>query len=215
MEKKDTFGGNPKITRAGIYARVSTDEQSTEMQLDDLRRYCQMKRWKIIAEFDETASGAKDDRPKRKELINLCKEGKIDVILVWKLDRWGRSMVDLVNTLRDMRSLGIGFVSFSEHLDFTTSTGQLMADILSAFADFERAVIKERMWAGRQRYKTKHGNLGGRKPTAMAKSKEVIMLSEAGMSKYEIAKRLSIGQTSVARILKAEGEINEHAKNKS
>lgn len=79
-----------------------------------------------------------------------------------------------------------------------------MVNLLSAFAEFDRASIKERMWAGRQRYKAKHGNLGGRKPTAMAKSKEVLLLSQAGMSKYEIAKRLGIGQTSVARILKSQ-----------
>lgn len=111
MKKQDTFGGNSKTMRAGIYARVSTDEQSTEMQLTALRDYCEMRKWKIVAEFDETASGAKDDRPKRRELINLCQEGKIDVILVWKLDRWGRSMTDLVNTLKDIESLNIGFVS--------------------------------------------------------------------------------------------------------
>lgn len=201
MKNKETFGDK---SRVAIYARVSTQDQSTEMQLDSLREYAKQRKWKIVAEFDETASGAKDDRPKRTELINLCRQKKIDVVLVWKLDRWGRSMTDLVLTLKEIAALEIGFVSYTEHLDFTTPMGRLMVGLLSILAEFEREIIKERMWAGRQRYKEKNGNLGGRKATAMAKAPEVLALYEKGWSKYQIAKHIGIGQTSVARIIKAQ-----------
>lgn len=193
--------------RVAIYVRVSTKEQSTDMQLEALREYAEQRKWKIVAEFSETFSGAKDDRPKRKEILRLCQEKKIDLILVWKLDRWGRSMTDLVLTLQQVAALEIGFVSLTEHLDFTTPMGRLMVGLLAILAEFEREVIKERMWEGRKRYAEKHnGNMGGRKPTAMAKMKEVVMLVEGGMSKYETAKRLGISPSSVARILKQHGE---------
>ncbi len=110
-----------EMKRVGIYCRVSTTDQTTENQILDLRRYCLSRQWEIAGEFkDEGISGTKGDRPALKLLMEAARKRKIDVILVWKLDRFGRSVNHLVNTLEELRSLGVDFVSFTESLDTTT-----------------------------------------------------------------------------------------------
>jgi DNA invertase Pin-like site-specific DNA recombinase len=121
-------------------------------------------------------------------------------VIVWRLDRWGRSLADLVTTLQELTQLGIGFISLNEALDLTTPAGRAMAGMLSVFAEFEWEIIRERVKAGIARAKAE-GRQIGRPQTAAKKEKEVKRLFAKGLSKAEIARRVGIGRTSVRRLL--------------
>ena len=156
--------------RAGLYARVSTNDQHTlSMQNRAMREYAARRR-------------------------------EIDVVLVWRLDRWGRSVTDLLATLQELEHLGVGFVSLTEALDLTTPAGRAMAGLLAIFAGFEREILRERARAGLA-HARETGKRLGRPATAAAHATEVRKLHRAGVSKSEIARRLQIGRTSVRRIL--------------
>ena len=110
--------------RVALYARVSTHDQHTlAMQMDTMREFATRRDWTVIDAIEEIGSEAKDNRPKRQELLKAARQRKLEVILVWKLDRWGRSLVDLMTTLRELTALGVGFVSLTEALDLTTQRG--------------------------------------------------------------------------------------------
>jgi putative DNA-invertase from lambdoid prophage Rac len=126
------------------------------------------------------------------------------MIVVWRLDRWGRSVADLMATLHEMTELGVGFVSLTEALDLTTPSGRALAGMLAIFAEFERAILRERVRAGIAQAR-KEGRPHGRPPTASLKSEEVVRLKAERLSHSEIARRLGIGRTSVRRILRAAG----------
>ena len=125
---------------------------------------------------------------------------EIDVVLVWCLDRWGRSLVDLVVTLKELAELGVSFVSLTEALDLTTATGRAMAGLLSVFAEFEHEILRERIRAGIAEARLQ-GKRFGRPVTAAKKAAQIRKLHRAGVSKAEIARRLELGRTSVRRIL--------------
>lgn len=188
--------------KVGIYARVSKQEQQTlPLQIKDLREFAKRRKWKIEIEISDIASGAKS-RPKREELLNLARQRKIDCILVWRLDRFGRSLADLITTLDELNSLGVSFVSLNESLDLTTPSGKALAGMLAVFAEFERSILKERVRAGIAEARSK-GKRHGRPKTAAIKKDEVIKLYKngKGLSKAAIAKKLNIGRTSVIRLL--------------
>ena len=189
--------------RVGIYARVSTqDQQTLPMQLERMREYIQNRGWTLTTEVEEVGSGAKT-RPKREELLGKAKRREIDAILVWKLDRFGRSLADLVMTLNELREIGVVFVSLTESLDFSTPSGRAMAGMLSTFAEFERDIIRERVKAGIANAREK-GKPHGRPPTAQKKKDEVIKLwnKGKGLNKSQIAKKLKISRASVIAFLK-------------
>lgn len=187
--------------KAGIYARVSThDQQTLNMQIDAMKKYAKARDWYIEMQVTEIGSGAKDTRPQREELIDQAKRRRIDVIIVWKLDRWGRSVNDLFHTLNELSGLGVGFISLTEALDLTTATGRAMAGLLAIFAEFEREILRERVKAGIA-HARKKGKNHGRPPTASLLSKEIKALHLQGISKSEIARKLKIGRTSVRRAL--------------
>ncbi len=189
--------------RVGIYARVSThDQQTLPMQLEKMREYIKNRNWELTIEFEEVGSGAKT-RPKREELVKMARRREIDAILVWKLDRFGRSMADLVMTLNELREIGVVFVSLTESLDFSTPSGRAMAGMLSTFAEFERDIIRERVKAGIANAREK-GKPHGRPQTAQKKKDEVIKLwnKGKGLNKSEIARKLKISRGSVINFLK-------------
>jgi len=187
--------------KAGIYARVSTHDQHTlDMQIDAMKKYVKARNWHIEIEVAEIGSGAKDSRPQREDLINQAKRRKIDVVIVWKLDRWGRSVNDLFHTLNELNGLGVGFISLTEALDLTTATGRAMAGLLAIFAEFEREILRERVKAGIAHARNK-GKAHGRPATTKKYEQEVIGLFEQGQSQSKIAKKIGIGRTSVRRIL--------------
>lgn len=186
--------------KVGIYTRVSTQEQQTlPLQLKDLRQYANQRKWKIEIEVTDVASGAKK-RPKREELLKLAKQKKIDCILVWRLDRFGRSLPDLINTLNELNALDVGFVSLNESLDLTTPSGRAMAGMLAVFAEFEREILRERVRAGIAEAR-KNGKKHGRPATARAKADQVRKLHKEGLNNAEIARRLNIGRSSVTRLV--------------
>ncbi len=156
-----------QIVRAAIYARVSTAaNQSVEMQLRDLRELAARRGLEIVKEYcDVGVSGAKKSRPALDKMLADAEAGKFSLVLVWKLDRLGRSLVHLVRLMEDFRRLGMELVSFSEGLDFTTTTGKLLYQIICAFAEFERNCIRERVLAGMRNARAK-GKRIGRPPRA-------------------------------------------------
>ncbi len=189
--------------RVGIYARVSThDQQTLPMQLGKMKEYITNRGWTLIVEVEEVGSGAKT-RPKREELLRMAKRREIDAILVWKLDRFGRSLADLVMTLNELREIGVVFVSLTESLDFSTPSGRAMAGMLSTFAEFERDIIRERVKAGIASAREK-GKQHGRPQTAAKKKDEVKRLYKngKGLNKSEIARKLKISRASVINFLK-------------
>lgn len=188
--------------KAALYARVSThDQQTLPLQLKQMRAYAKKRKWNIALEVKEIGSGAKH-RPEREALLKAARRREIDVIVVWRLDRWGRSLADLVTTLQELVQLGIGFMSLNEALDLTTPAGRAMAGMLSVFAEFERDIIRERVKAGIAQAR-EQGKPHGRPPTAAKQAAEVKRLYKKGkgLSKKKIAERLGIGRTSVIRIL--------------
>ena len=193
--------------RAALYARVSTsDQQTLPMQLEEMTSYVTNRGWKIVNQVSDIGSGV-SDRGKREELLQEARRRKIDVIIVWKLDRWGRSLPDLVTSLRELNDLGVGFISLTEALDLTTHTGRAMAGLLSVFAEFERELLSERIKAGIAQARKK-GKPHGRPKSAALKETKVKKLFEQGLSKSEIARKLEIGRTSVIRILADESSIS-------
>ena len=189
-----------RIVKVGVYARVSTQEQKTlPMQTRTLRAYVRQRGWTIVQQIKDVGSGARD-RPQRELLLQAARRREIDAILVWRLDRWGRSLADLVVTLKELTDLGVGFISLTEALDLTTPTGRAWAGLLAVFAEFEREILRERVKAGIAQAR-KEGRPHGRPPTARRQSRRVNQLYARGISKAEIARRLHIGRTSVRRIL--------------
>jgi putative DNA-invertase from lambdoid prophage Rac len=187
--------------RVGLYARVSThDQQTLPMQLKQMKEYIKNRNWKLAVEFQEIGSGAKF-RPKREELLKMARRREIDAILVWKLDRFGRSLVDLVTSLNELRSLDVVFVSLTESLDFSTPSGRAMAGMLSTFAEFERDIIRERVKAGIANARER-GKSHGRPKTAALKREEIRLLKKTGLSNSAIAKTLKISRASVIGQLK-------------
>ncbi len=184
-----------------LYARVSTHEQQTlPMQLKQMREYAKKRDWTISHKIEEVGSGAKV-RPQREEILKLAKQRKIDVIIVWRLDRWGRSVSDLIGTLRELTDIGVGFVSLTEALDLTTPAGRAMAGMLAVFAEFERDILRERVKAGIAHARDQ-GKAHGRPATAMKKREQIKKLKEKGLNNSQIARKLKIGRTSVIRLLK-------------
>src|ERR1035438_4730717 len=113
--------------RVGIYARVSTKEQTTENQLLDLRKYCEARGWQIVAEcIDHGISGAKDDRPQLKAVMDLARKRKIDTLLVWRFDRFARSLAHLVNSMEELRRLGVDFGSFRRLMRTSSAQGRMV-----------------------------------------------------------------------------------------
>jgi DNA invertase Pin-like site-specific DNA recombinase len=186
--------------RAGLYARVSTaDQQTLPLQIEAMREYAERRGWTVTVEVQDVNGGAKH-RPKREELIRLARQRKLDVILVWRLDRWGRSLADVVHSLEELRARKVDFASVTEGLDFSTPAGRAMSQMLGVFAEFERNVLRDRVLAGLAHAKQK-GKILGRPVTARKKADKVQQLWAEGLNKKQIAERLNIGRASVYRAL--------------
>ena len=188
--------------RVGLYARVSThDRQTLGLRVEAMSAYSKDRGWIVAKQVKDVGSGAKD-RPGRESLLRAARRREVDVVVVWRLDRWGRSVADLMTTSGELNDLGVGFVSLTEALDPTTPTGRAMAGLLAIFAEFEREILRERVRAGIAPAR-KEGRPHGRPATAAGKADEVHRLKARRASHSEIARRLGIGRTSVRRILAA------------
>jgi putative DNA-invertase from lambdoid prophage Rac len=197
----EVFGqGAGDHLRVGLYARVSThDQQTLPLQISAMQEYAERRGWTVAMQIEEVGSGAKD-RPARNEVIRAAMRREIDIVLVWKLDRWGRSLLDLVTTLKELHAVGVNFVSLNDSLDFTTPSGQAMAGMLAVFAQYERDILRDRVKAGIAEAR-KNGKPHGRPATVQNLADEVNRLFRQGTSKSQIAIRLGIGRTSVRRII--------------
>jgi putative DNA-invertase from lambdoid prophage Rac len=164
-----------------------------------MRDYARKRDWRVVMEIKEVGSGAAL-RQQREELLTAARRRDIDLVVVWRLDRWGRSLVDLVNTLQELSSLQVGFVSLSEALDLTTPSGRALAGMLAVFAEFERDVLRDRVKAGIAQAR-QEGKPHGRPITAGRHRQKVKELFRQGVSKREIAKQIGISRTSVRRFL--------------
>jgi DNA invertase Pin-like site-specific DNA recombinase len=152
-----------RSVRVALYARVSTLDkgQDPQMQLRELREYALRRGWNVAGEYCDTGiSGAKESRPELNRLMADAKQLKFDLIAVWKLDRFGRSLKHLVMTLADLEALGITFVSLRDGFDLSTPSGRLMFQIIGAMGEFERNLIRERVRAGMAHARTKGRRLG-------------------------------------------------------
>jgi DNA invertase Pin-like site-specific DNA recombinase len=175
-----------------IYARVSTDEQSTDTQLRDLREYVANRRWNGVREFiDEGFSGSKDSRPAWNELWDAMQKGRVQTVVVHALDRLGRSLPHLVKIISLCVERDITLISFRENIDLSTSTGRMVAGIFSVLADYELSVIRERTKAGMRAAKAR-GSQVGQKRRYFDKQKAT-ELRDQGWGQIRIARELGVG----------------------
>lgn len=188
------------MKRCALYSRVSTKEQDPENQLIDLRRYAAQRGLEITQEFiDHGISGSTADRPQLNALMDAARKRKFDTILVWRFDRFARSTAHLLRSLEEFRGLGIDFISYQENIDTTSALGQAMFTIVSAIAQLERDIIRERVKCGLQRARAQGKKLGRRaKPIDMDKLR---ILAAQKLSVREIAKSMGEGKTKIHRAL--------------
>jgi DNA invertase Pin-like site-specific DNA recombinase len=187
--------------RVGIYARVSTlIGQSPEMQLAELREYAARRSWEIYGEYvDSGISGSKESRPELNRLMSDVHLRRFDVVLCWKVDRFGRSLKHLVNTLADLDSYGVAFISLRDNLDLSTPSGRLMFQIVGAMAEFERSLIQERVRAGLRNAKLKGKTLG--RPALTLDRDRIARLRASGASIREISAQLEVSTATVHKAL--------------
>jgi DNA invertase Pin-like site-specific DNA recombinase len=193
-----------KVKRVAIYARVSTDQQTTDNQLQELRAVALRNDWEIAGEYiDQGISGVKG-RDKRPAFDALCRDAvrkQFDLIAVWSVDRLGRSLRDLLGFLDDIHAKKIGLYLHQQGVDTTTPGGKALFQMVGVFAEFERAMIQERVKAGLRRAKAQGKVLGRPRIGHLVESK-IIQLRQDGIGQLKIAKMLGIGTGTVQRVLR-------------
>jgi putative DNA-invertase from lambdoid prophage Rac len=189
--------------RAAIYARVSTTDQNCEMQLRDLREYCERRGWTAEEYVDTGFSGAKVSRPALDKLMRDARRKEVDVVLVWKVDRWGRSIRNLVDSVGELDRLGIRWIATTQNIDTDehNPTSRLILHIMAAVAEYERELIRERVRAGMSTAKVRGKRLG--RPKACFDRTRAQDLKAKGFSLRSIARQLGVGKDTVAHALAA------------
>jgi DNA invertase Pin-like site-specific DNA recombinase len=190
--------------RAALYARVSTDDkgQDPETQLRLLRDYAERRGFAVAGEFVDVASGTRNDRPQFKKLMEAARRREVDVVLVWRYDRFARSTQALVNALMEFRALGVDFISYQENVDTTTPQGELVFGLMASLAQFESSLIGERVRAGMARAKAQ-GKRVSRPPLPEATRRRIEELWRAGKSINAIRKELKIAYGTAWTYVKA------------
>jgi DNA invertase Pin-like site-specific DNA recombinase len=190
-----------KQKRVAIYARVSTKEQSVDMQLNDLERYSRERGYEIYKIYQDSISGTKDTRPGLAQMMNDAKKCKFDIVLVWRFDRFARSTKHLVDALYEFRSLGIGFISYQENIDTSSPLGEAIFTIISAMSKLERDIIAERVKGGLRKAKANGKRLG--RPKCKVDTNKVIELRKQNKTIRQIVEELGLSKGTVDRTLKA------------
>ncbi len=192
--------------RAALYARVSTDDrgQNPETQLRQLRDYAERRGFEVAGEYVDFASGTRNDRPQFKKLMEAARRREVDVVLVWRYDRFARSTQALVNALMEFRALGVDFISYQENVDTTTPQGELVFGLMANLAQFESSLIGERVRAGMARARAQ-GRRISRPPIPAATRRRIEELARAGRSINGIAKELGVAYGTAWNYVRAMG----------
>lgn len=181
-----------------VYLRCSTLEQSTDLQRREIERFVEQRGWVVSATYEDKASGTNSNRPQLKQLMKDVRAGHGHAIIVWRLDRFARSLKDLIVLLQELGERNVAFISLKDNIDLTTSTGRLMVHLLGAFAQFEADLIKERVVAGLSAAKARGQKLG--RPLTVD-PKPIMHLRSKGLSVRQIASRLGISKSAVHKSL--------------
>jgi DNA invertase Pin-like site-specific DNA recombinase len=194
-----TFSTQPGCTRAAIYARVSTHNgQNPEMQLDEVREFCRRRAWKIVGEYvDEGITGSKEHRPALDRLLSDSRKRLVDAVVVYRYDRFARSLRQLVNALDEFSALGIDFVSLHEGVDTSTPNGRLVFGIFASIAEFERELIRDRVRSGLALAKSRGRKLG--RPRVAVDASRIAALRSQGQSWGTIHRETGIGKGTAQR----------------
>jgi DNA invertase Pin-like site-specific DNA recombinase len=188
--------------RIAIYARVSTKDQSCELQVRDLRTYCAARGFELVREYvDVGQSGAKDSRPELNKLMDDARKRQFDVVICWRFDRFARSTKHLLSALEEFRGLGIQFISYQENIDTSSALGQAVFVIVSAVAQLERDLIRERVSAGIRNARA-NGKVFGR-PKSTVDRVRIFELKAQGRSLRQIAADLGVGYGTVRERLQS------------
>lgn len=185
--------------RIAVYLRVSTADQSTELQQNEIERYIQARGWASVEIYEDKATGTNGNRPRLKVMLQEARQRKIDLVICWKLDRLFRSLKDLVVTLQEFQDLGIEFISLKDNVDLSTASGRLLMQIIGSMAEFEASLIRERVRAGLRIARSKGKRLG--RPTTINQQK-VLELRRKNKSLSEIANALGVTKGGVSKTLK-------------
>jgi DNA invertase Pin-like site-specific DNA recombinase len=170
------------------------------MQLRELREYADRRGWQVVEEFvDHGVSGSRESRPALNRLMAAAHERRFDAVVCWKIDRFGRSLKHLVNTLADLVAYGVAFISLKDNLDLSTPSGRLMFQIIGAMGEFERSLIQERVRSGLRNARAKGKRLG--RPRVLVNPSKVAALRAEGLSWEKVAARLGIGVGTACRAL--------------
>ena len=177
--------------KAAIYARVSTDEQTTDNQVIELKKVAERNGWEIEAIYADTISGAKSKRPELDKLMKAVLRKEIDMVMVWSVDRLGRSLQHLTTLLSDIHSKGVDLYLHQQGIDTTTPSGKMMFQMCGVFAEFERSLIRERVLAGLDRARSQGKRLG-RPPVPPIQIEKMTRMREEGMTLTAIAKKVGV-----------------------
>lgn len=185
--------------KIAIYARVSTSDQRADLQLDALHNYATARKLIIHREYVDEISGAKDSRPALDAMMADARRRCFDTIVVWKIDRLGRSTIHLLNVLTELQILGVAFVSLQEAIDTTTPAGKMVFTFLGAVAEFERSIIRERVKSGMAAAKRRGQHCG--RPKMAVDNQKINAMKATGKSLRVIARSLGISHQTVANAL--------------
>jgi putative DNA-invertase from lambdoid prophage Rac len=195
-----------RLLRAAIYARVSTQDQNNQIQIRELTQCVECHGWKLAGVYEDRTSGATVTRPGLDRLMADARQRRFDVLLVWKLDRFGRSLVHCIGAIQELGSLGVRFMAVTQGLDTDerNPAAKLLMHILAAVAQFERELIRERVAAGLRHAKergTKSGRPVGR-PRRVFDRDQVTVLRKRGLSVERIAREMSVSVGTAFRVLR-------------
>lgn len=188
------------MKRAAIYVRVSTrDRQNPEMQVRELREYCARREWDVAHQFEDHVSGAQEDRAGLDQLLAVCRRRLVDVVVVYRYDRFARSVLHLVRTLEEFRSLGVDFVSIHEAVDTSRPDGRLVFTIIAGVAEFERELIRQRVRSGIAFARARGKRIG--RPRVAVDAARVALLRAQGRSWSEICQATGLSKGTAQRSL--------------
>lgn len=198
--------------RAALYCRCSTSQHQTpDMQLLELREYCSRRGWQVAGEWvDLGISGSRENRPQLSKLLAACRQRKLDAVVVYRYDRFARSLRHLVNALEEFRSLGVEFVSLHEGVDTSTPNGRLVFGIFASIAEFERELIRERVKSGLAAARA-NGKKLGRPKRSIDLSQVQKLRARPGSTWQSVARELNVPLSSLYRALASSSMTNRAA----